>query len=160
MLHSWFCYYRFSYYVSLGFVFCFSWFFTFFSVLAKRLSGKSIPEITCFILSGTLSIYSVSTQSICVLLEFYIPDITCWILAVKNWNKESSIHFYRSQLNWYVHVCALMLCRNSRMHVCGDSCVHLAQLTMLSSCLSSVSNGEESLELSLCQTVIPTLRQK
>ena len=35
--------------VSLGFVVCFSWFITFFSVLSKRLSGKSVPEMTCFV---------------------------------------------------------------------------------------------------------------
>ena len=34
-----------------------------FSVLATRLAGKSIPKMTCFVSSATLSIYSMS-QSI------------------------------------------------------------------------------------------------
>jgi len=64
LVHCWLCYYRFSYYVSLGLVFCFSWFFTFFSVLTKRLAGKSIPKMTCFVLSGKLlSINSVNQAS-------------------------------------------------------------------------------------------------
>jgi len=48
------------YYVSLGFVFCISWFSTFLSVLAMRLAGKSVPKMTYFVLSGTLSINSVN----------------------------------------------------------------------------------------------------
>ena len=38
-------------------------FFTFFSVLAKRVSGKSVPEMTFFVSSVTLTIYSIN-QSI------------------------------------------------------------------------------------------------
>ena len=35
-------------------------FLAFFSALAKRLSGKIVPEITCFVSSGRISIYSVN----------------------------------------------------------------------------------------------------
>ena len=56
VLHCWLCYYRFSYYVGLGFVFCISWFFTFFSILVNRLAGKSVPGMTWFVSSGMLNI--------------------------------------------------------------------------------------------------------
>jgi len=59
VLHCWLYYYRFSY-VGLGFVFASPGFSLFFLVLAKRLAGKSIPEMTYFVLSETLSIHSVS----------------------------------------------------------------------------------------------------
>jgi len=49
------CWFRFSYYVSLGSVF--------FSVLTKMLAGKSLHKMTCYVLSGTLSIYTIN-QSI------------------------------------------------------------------------------------------------
>ena len=35
----------------------------FFSVLAKRLYEKSVPEMTCFVSSGTLSIYAISQSA-------------------------------------------------------------------------------------------------
>jgi len=46
--------------IMLDLVLYFASFSHFFSVLAKRLSGKSVPKMTCFMSSGTLSICSVS----------------------------------------------------------------------------------------------------
>jgi len=63
LLHCWLCYYWFSYCVSLDFVFCISWFFTFFSVLGRRLPEKSIPEMTYFASNETLSINSIDQSA-------------------------------------------------------------------------------------------------
>jgi len=49
-------------FVHLGFciLLCVSWFFTFFSLLAKRLDENSVPEMTYFVLSEVLSINSIN----------------------------------------------------------------------------------------------------
>jgi len=60
------CYYEFSYYVSLGSVHCFSWFFSFFLSTSQEdcVSGKSVPLMTCFVSSsGTLSIYAINQSN-------------------------------------------------------------------------------------------------
>jgi len=43
-------------------------------VLAKRLAGKSIPEMTCFVSSGTLRIYSINqpTHTVTILTKLCV----------------------------------------------------------------------------------------
>ena len=105
LLHCWLCYYRFSCYVSLVFVFCISSFFFFFSVLAKRLARKSIPKMTCFLLSGSLSIYSINQSSvipwwqICLMIHITFVTVKCvlflsWCLISFTWHCRVSLSAY------------------------------------------------------------------
>jgi len=87
-------------FVSLGFVLCISWLFTCFSVLVKRLSGKSVPKMTYFVSNGTLSINSVN------------PFVFLW--ALPDANKDRSIDRSIDRLNeqtnnWLLQALYLLL---------------------------------------------------